>query len=168
MRRFLRSLAWILALSLGGLTASAHEDVVLELKEGKLVVSAEDAADMKVPAEYLPMEYDAATHRVRIGKHVMKMIPYFTSLFPENGKYKIHFSASWYHDLDTLPPYLLIRIEPEGRQYNYHLLLNMKDLSVIQMEVALELGDGGTRYLPVDLSMVEKEMKESIKPVEEK
>jgi hypothetical protein len=168
MRRLLRSLGWILALSLGCLTASAHEGVVLELKEGKLVLSEDEYGEMKVPKEFLPMEYDKATHRVRIGKREMKLIEYFTSLFPEDGKYKVSFSSSWYHESETLPPYLVINIEPEGRQFSYHLLLNMKDLSVIYLEVLLDLGGGGRRYMPVDLSRWEKEIRESVKTIEEK
>jgi hypothetical protein len=167
MKRFFRSLAWSLALSLGCLTASAHEDVVLELKDGKLVAPAAEG-DEKVPQEFLPMEYDAATHRVRIGKHEMKMCEYFASLFPDDGKYKIRFSSSWYHDSETLPPYLLIRIEPEGRQFAYELLLNMKDLSVISLTVALDLGGGSSRDFPVDLSGWEEEIQKSIKTVDGK
>ena len=163
MNEFRRPLAWLLALGLGCLTASAHSDLVLKLKEGKLVAPAGEIAE-KIPEEFQPMEYDAATHRVRIGKREMRLIPYLTSLFPDDGKYKIHFSTSWYHDPGILPPYLLIRIEPEGRQFSYHLLLNMKDLSVIHLEVEVDLGGGSSRAFPVDLRRWEKEIRESVKP----
>jgi len=157
---------WLVVLALGCLTASAHTDVVLELKDGKLVAPVEEFDTYKVPEEFLPMEYDAVTHRVRIGRREMKLIPYFTSLFPEDGKYKVRFSTSWYHDLALLPPYLQIRIEPEGRQFHYELLLNMKDLSVIYLELDLDLGGGARRCFPVDLKHWEKEIAESIKPVD--
>jgi len=161
-----RPLAWVLALGLGCLTASAHEDTMLELKDGKLVVSEEWREFRKMPEEYLPMEYDAATHRVRVGKREMRMIEFLKAFFPEDGKYKISFSASWYHDFESpgsLPPYLLIKIEPEGRQFRYELLLNMKEL-----DVEVELGGGSSRGLPVDLSEWREEIRKSITVVEKK
>lgn len=174
MKGVFKSLAWCLALGLGCLTASAHTDTMLELKDGKLVMVKDGLRDdWKIPEEYLPMEFDAAAHRVRIGKREMTLIPYLAEFFPEDGRYKLRFSSSWYHEGlgipgTALPPYLAIDIEPEGRQFSYHLLLNMKDLDVIKMEMVLDLGDGSKRYVSVDLSGWREEIQKSIKVVEEK
>ncbi len=153
----------LLAMWLVCASAYAHTDVPLKpTADGRLVA---DSQDMKVPQEFQPLEYVKGVkgeHVIRIGDHSMKLAPYFESLFPDDGKYKVHFSTSWYHDLSLLPPYLLMRIEPEGRQFSYHLLLNMKDLSVIELSVVVDLGGGSTRDFPVDLSNWEKEIKESV------
>ncbi len=141
-------------------SAYAHTDVPLKLTpDGKLVA---DPQDRKVPQEFQPLEYVKGEHLIRIGNYSMKLAPYFQSLFPDDGKYKVHFSASWYHDLSLLPPYLLMRIEPEGRQFSYRLVLGLKDLSVIQFSVEVDLGGGSSRDFPVDLSYWEKEIKESV------
>ena len=47
----------------------------------------------------------------------------------------------------------------------YHdLLPDMKDPSVIDLEVELDLGGGSSRSFPVDLRRWEKEIRESVKP----
>ena len=128
-------------------------------EDGNLVA---DSQDMKVPKKFEPLRYDKEEQIIRIGNHSMKLAPYFRSLFPDDGRYKIHFSTSWYHDLTLLPPYMLMRIEPEGRQFDYRLLLNLRDLSVIEFSIEVDLGGGSSRYFPVDLSNWEKEIKESV------
>lgn len=173
MKRLRRPLAWFLALAFGCLTASAHTDTMLELKDGKLVIEKNEVMRTEIPGEYLPMEFDAVTHRVRIGKREMKMIPFLAEFFPEDGKCKLRFSSSWYHEGlgipgTELPPYLAIDIEPEGRQFTYELLLNMKELDVIKLEVVLDLGGGTRKSMPVDLSYWRKDIRESIKVVGKK
>ena len=96
----------------------------------------------------------------------MKLAPYFQSLFPDDEKFEVHFSASWYHDLTLLPPYILVHIKPSGRQFSYRLLLNLKDLSVIQFSVEVELGGRSTREFPVDLRTWKEEIEASVTPVE--
>ena len=130
-------------------SADAHTDVPLKLvADGKLVA---DSQNSKVPLEFQPLEYLKKEQVIRIGKHRMKLAPYFQSLFPDDEKFEVHFSASWYHDLTLLPPYMLVHIKPSGRQFSYRLLLNLKDLSVIQFSVEVELGGRSTREFPVDL-----------------
>ena len=143
----------------------AHEEVSFKFApDEKRLVSSDK--DMKIPAEFQPIEFHRAKNLIRIGNHRMKLIPYFQSLFPKDGKYAIHFSASWYHDPNLLPPYLIVRIEPEGRQFKYELVLNLRDLSVVHFEVVVELDKNAIRYFPVDLSARMKEIKESVSVVE--
>jgi hypothetical protein len=151
---------WLLATWLVCASAQAHTDVPLKLTDdGNLVA---DPQDMKVPKKFLPLRYDKEEKLIRIGNRTMKLAPYFRSLFPDDGKYEVHFSTSWYHDLSLLPPYMLMRIEPDGRQFHYDLLLSLKDLSVIEFSVEVDLGGGSSRYFPVDLTHWKTEIEESV------
>ena len=160
MKRHKPRVLWLLATWLVCLSAYAHTDVPLKITEDGSLVA--DPEDMKVPKRFQPLQYDQKEQLIRIGDHRMKLAPYFRSLFPDDGKYKVHFSTSWYHDLTLLPPYILMRIEPEGRQFHYDLLLSLKDLSVIEFSVEVDLGGGSSRYFPVDLTHWEREIKDSV------
>jgi hypothetical protein len=147
-------------------SAEAHTDVQLKLVAGGKLVA--DTQHRKIPQEFLPLEYSEEEQVIRIGKHRMKLAPYFQSLFPDDGDYKVRFSTSWYHDLTLLPPYMLVHIEPSGRQFSYRLLLSLKDLSVIKFSVEVDLGGKSTREFPVDLSNWKEEIEASVTPVETK
>ena len=151
---------WLLAAWLVCASSYGHTDVPLKIAEDGSLVA--DSKDMKVPEKFKPLRYDKENQTIRIGNRSMKLAPYFRSLFPDDGKYKVRFSTSWYHDLALLPPYMLMRIEPEGRQFHYDLLLSLNDLSVIEFSVEVDLGGGASRYFPVDLSHWDKEIKESV------
>ena len=109
-------------------SASAHVDRIIRL-EGKALVG--------LPAEYSPAELDLEALRLRIGDHVMEFPPPLRGFF-ERQPYDLVVSASWFHDDDdTLPPYLLLGITPEGRDYSYSVVLALDTLRLLDIRVTL-------------------------------
>ena len=147
------------------LYAWGHTDAPLELKDGNLRSTREHR---QIPKEYQPLRYDEKRKLIRIGDHEMELPSFLKSLFTDHQHAKVSFSASWYHDLEELPPYLLVKIEPRDRHFSYHLLLNMKNLTIIDLEVVIDLGRGGTKYLPIDLTAWKEEIAASIKRLNKK
>jgi hypothetical protein len=142
----LKVLVW-LGLTLGLRSVmQAHEDTIIQLKGTNLA---------GLPKHYSPAEFDTKEFRLRIGSHAMTFSPFLKSLFDEPHELRI--SASWYHERSTLPPYLLLHIQPKKKDFSYSILLNMDTLDVIEVSVTLRESDATTRRLPVALSDQQKE-----------
>ncbi|WP_395735201.1 hypothetical protein [Prosthecobacter sp.] len=152
--RLLRSLACVVLLLAWPQMLHAHRDALIALKGTKLV---------GLPKNYAPAELDLKSFRLRIGKHVMKLPPFFTSLFER--PHDLQISASWYH-AGNLPPYVLIRIFPKKRDFSYRILLNLDTLDVIEFGVSLRESDSSWRELAIALSEENrKEIRDSIETV---
>jgi hypothetical protein len=142
----LKLLVWIcLTLALPS-ELQAHEDAIIQLKGTNLV---------GLPKTYAPAELDMKAFRLRIGSHAMTFSPFLKSLFDEPNELRI--SASWYHERSTLPPYLLLHIQPKKKDFSYSILFNMDTLDVIEVSVTLRESDATSRHLPVALSDQQKE-----------
>src|SRR5437868_4248464 len=102
----------------------AHEDTFIELKGSTLI---------GLPARYGPAEFDSKTFKIRIGNHATTLDPYLQSFF--ETPHDLRFSASWYHSPKTLPPYLLLRIQPVKRPFHYEILLNLDTLQFIDFSI---------------------------------
>ena len=156
--RFLQVLVWLcLTLSLPPVL-QAHEDTIIQLKGTNLV---------GLPKSYAPAELDMKAFRLRIGSHAMTFSPFLKSLFDE--PHEIRISASWYHERSTLPPYLLLHIQPKKKMdFSYSVLINMDTLDVIEVSVTLRKSDTTSRDLPVALSEQQKaEIRKSIETLEQ-
>ncbi len=126
--------------------APAHEDHILEIKGDKLV---------GLPDKYAPAEISLKESRLRIGDHVMVFSPLLKSLFEPPHDLKL--TASWNHDPKILPPYLVITIQPKGKDFGYELLLNLDTLDLIKLSVTLRESENSERVLPIALSDKRKE-----------
>ena len=124
----------------------AHEDTIIQLKGTNLI---------GLPKNYSPAEFDAKAFRLRIGSHAMTFSPFLKCFFDEPHQLRI--SASWYHERSTLPPYLLLHIQPKKKDFSYGILVNMDTLDVIEVSVTLRVSDTTTRNLRVALSDRQKE-----------
>jgi hypothetical protein len=79
----------------------------------------------------------------------MTFSPFLKSLFEQ--PHDLHISASWYHEGSTLPPYILLQIQPKKKDFSYDLLLNLGTLEVIKLSVALQVSESSTWLLSVAL-----------------
>lgn len=87
--------------------------------------------------------------RLRIAKHEMTFAPFLKNLFEHPHDLRV--SASWYHDSATLPPYILLHIQPKMKDFSYDLLLNLGTLELIELSVVLQTSDASTWHLPIAL-----------------
>jgi len=124
----------------------AHQDRIIELKGHELA---------GLPKEYQPAELNLKESRIRIGTREMTFSPLLKSLFDQ--PHDLTLTASWYHEKSTLPPYILIRIQPKKKDFSYGLLMNLETLDVIELKVRLQESDSSSRELPVALSDRQKE-----------
>jgi hypothetical protein len=133
----------------------AHEDTIIGLENKKLV---------GLPKEYTPAELDLKDFRILIKDHAMAFSPLLKSFFDQ--PYDLKILASWYHDRQVLPPYLLLHIQPKKKDFRYELLLSLDTLVLLQLSKVLQESDSTTRRLPIALSDAEKEeIRKSIKKI---
>jgi hypothetical protein len=145
--RLLQLFVWVcLTLALPS-ALQAHEDTIIQLKGTNLV---------GLPKNYAPAELDMRAFRLRIGSRAMNFSPYLRCFFDE--PYELRISASWYHERSTLPPYLLLHIQPKKKKdFSYGILFNMDTLDVIEVSVTLRVSDTSSRDFSIALSAQQKE-----------
>jgi hypothetical protein len=124
----------------------AHRDTLIRLEGTQLV---------GLPEKFAPAELDLKAARLRIGHHVMTFSPFLESLFDQ--PHELVISASWYHHSKTLPPYILLRIQPREKDFSYGILLNLETLELIEVSVTLRESATTTRELRIDLSDDQKQ-----------
>ena len=119
----------------------AHEDTIIRLEGTQLI---------GLPQQYQPAELDVRAYRIRLRGHTKELSPWLKGLFDQ--PHKLEISASWYHDSSILPPYLLLRVTPTGRNYSYEILVDMDAIRLIQAKKALRESDTVTTFIPIALS----------------
>ena len=111
------------------LMAHAHQDRVITMDGKKLV---------ELPEKFQPATFDVASGVLSIARKELTLTPFLKGLLEEPATYDLEMGASWYHELSDLPPYLSIHIKPKGRDYSYHILIDMAGVKVLEVEVWLE------------------------------
>lgn len=111
---------------------SAHMDRIIELEEGKLI---------GLPQEYQPAFLDLQDMSLQIGSNRLKFPACVSKYFQNQTQYDVEITASWYHDVYTLPPYLGISILPKGRDHSFKLLFDMKTLNPIEFQIEIRDSD---------------------------
>lgn len=104
----------------------AHSDTTVRLEHKKLV---------GLPKQYTPAELDVNAFRLKIKDHEMEFSPLLKSFF--DLPHDLTLSASWYHESDILPPYLLLHILPKKKDFSFQLLINLDTLDLIEASVVL-------------------------------
>ena len=135
---------------------SGHQDTLLKFEDGKIT---------GLPEKYQPASFDRQKKILTIAGKSLTFPETLHALFtddrvdelfgdplPVKGHpYKLKFSASWYHgDFARLPPYMLIRIEPEDRDYAFELLIDMDRLRFIRADAQIAT----VGAVPIDLDGV--------------
>jgi hypothetical protein len=119
----------------------AHKDRLIELKGTRLV---------GLPEKFTRAELDLKAGELRIGHRAMTFSPLLKSLFDQ--PHELVISASWYHDPETLPPYICLHIKPREKDFCYEILLNLETLELIEVSVSLRESAATTRRLRIALS----------------
>lgn len=118
-----------------------HQDVIIQLQGDKLV---------GLPRRYEPAALNLRSFRIHVRGKGKEFSPFLKSLFQQ--PYDLELSASWYHERSILPPYLLIRILPNGKSYSHKILVDLDALRLIQVERVVREASGTIRHRGVALS----------------
>lgn len=132
----------------------AHEDMIITLQDGKLV---------NLPEQYQPASFDKNEFILQLGDKQIVFPECLKSYFPENHLYDLFLTASWYHDLSTLPPYLSFSIRPKGKDYSFNILFDMDTL--IPFHIGIELKESEIVISNYQLSIDEYCLREIEKAV---
>ncbi|MBB1282515.1 hypothetical protein [Pseudoalteromonas sp. SR41-1] len=103
----------------------AHKNTGLEIQS--------DGALFGLPKAYEPSSFDLKTFTVEVaGKKlsIPECVKHKIGV-SKKGDYALDFSASWYHNSTTLPPYIKINVIPTNGKFEYHMLFNLDNLELI-------------------------------------
>jgi hypothetical protein len=138
----LRTILCILGCLVATLAASAHQDRIILLEANRLV---------GLPDQYGPASFVLAERKLTVGRLAVTIPDCIWKYWGGIKASDIRFSASWYHERSSLPPYLAIRICSSDAKEQYSLLLNLDTLAIIYLERVIESGNV-TRFekIPID------------------
>lgn len=126
-------------------SASAHQDRIIDLKNGELI---------GLPEKYQPAYLNIEKKTLQIGATRFEFPACVSKYFPETNDYDIQITSSWYHDLSKLPPYLTISIRPKGKDYSFNLLFDMDTLKPYKFEIQIHESDTVTSFHELDISAI--------------
>ncbi|MDH5629629.1 MAG: hypothetical protein OEY96_05685 [Gammaproteobacteria bacterium] len=125
----------ILTFFLFSMRVYAHQDVALEMDmNGNL---------KGFPNQYLPAKLDLISYSLRIGKNKIELPECVVRFFNHAESNTLTVSSSWYHDEKRIPYYVLIKIQPKGKDYLFRLLFNLKTLLPMKFEISTPYGKPG-------------------------
>ena len=110
----------------------AHQDRIIELKNGKLI---------GFPDKYHPAYFDLQKKSLQIGSNKFIFPQCVSRYFPENDKFELFITSSWYHDLKNIPPYMVIRIQPLKKEYTYELVFELDTLKIHHINIRVTESD---------------------------
>ena len=86
-----------------------------------------------LPKEYQPAKLDLENGILSIAEKKLVFTPFLKNIFVETVRSDIRISSSWYHDPKIMPPYIDLRMTPKGRDFSYHVIVDMKNM--VKMKV---------------------------------
>ncbi len=144
------AIASTIVVLLAATIATSHQDRVLSLRSDGTIVGLPD----RFGASRLTIDKSGNPWIVvvRIGAIELELPECLGSLF-QNSPPPLTLAGSWYHDLETLPPYLAISLpqkagRPDGA-VAFDLVLSLKDLSIVDLSMSIALPNGG-QLMPDD------------------
>lgn len=122
MRAFFKGIGISLLLSVCVPVADAHQDRVIKLEGDRLV---------GLPDQYAPAEFSIGKRTVCIGGNKVRIPDCLWTLWanPEPEAFRI--SASWYHDPDHSPPYLIFGAPSADGTIAYRVTLDLDSLQLL-------------------------------------
>lgn len=103
----------------------AHQDTPLDLRK--------DGRIKGLPEKYSSAQFDGLTFTLRINDKQI-IIPECVKEFFKNYKdYRITFSASWYHDPELLPHYIVMDIVSAYHPYGCQVFFDLETLEIFQI-----------------------------------
>lgn len=118
-------LLWVLCLATASHALFAHQDAIIYLKAGKLE---------GLPEKYQTASFSLTDRTIGAGWLSAKIPPCIWKYFANAKAADLQFTASWYHDLKMLPPYISISVPEAGTMNRVQLLLNLDTLAPISFE----------------------------------
>ena len=103
-----------------------------------------------LPTEFQPAKLDLENGILSIAEKKLVFAPFLRNIFVETARSDIRISSSWYHDTKIMPPYIDLRMTPKGRGFSYHVLVDMKNLVILEVELELQISDIDTQSVPID------------------
>ena len=105
-----------------------------------------------LPSKYQPSGFDKNKMELKVSGNTL----FFPSCLRDKFFYDVHdlsIVASWYHDTSRskLPPYLGVKIKPQGRSYDYSLLFELGTLKPISFHVNMEAANDGVVIHKIDI-----------------
>jgi hypothetical protein len=137
----------------------AHQDTLLSVsKEGKL---------QGLPKEYEPAflqiskggQFSSTSVKLKIKGHAVKFPSCISNLFSIPATERMTISASWYHDLSLLPPYLAIylpqRTSPKDSSWfdGHTIVINLRTAEIISLQKN-QFSDYSVQRKPVKLDSI--------------
>ena len=87
-----------------------------------------------LPDNYQPATFVLDKKRIRIGTNAVTIPDCLWKQLVLSEKNRIDFRSSWYHDLERIPPYLVIRVKESNTEDSYNLTLNLDSLEILLFE----------------------------------
>lgn len=127
----------------------AHEDKVLKLeKDGTLV---------GLPEKYAPAKFVRKNFHLTIGENTIHIPECVKEVFSSLEKPTFYFTASWYHNLEILPPYIQIEIKVPDNSNSWQLLINLDTLDILHFYKSIsKLENGELSYQSENIEISEK------------
>lgn len=107
------------ALCFLSVSAFAHQDMII-MQEGEKLVG--------LPEIYEPARFNKQSMVLRLGNNSVSFPDCFRKFFVTKESELLVIAASWYHNSETLPPYLTISIGPNGILSQKAIMFNMDTL----------------------------------------
>ncbi|GAB1267214.1 hypothetical protein NBRC116493_04670 [Aurantivibrio infirmus] len=104
----------------------SHQDTILTFENKNL---------LGLPDKFSPSMFDIEKMELSIGGKSLVFPPCVSKYFLDNDDYILEISASWYHDLRNIPPYISFYLKFTNRDYAYNLLFSLDTLEAIEFEV---------------------------------
>ena len=100
-------------------SAFAHQDSIIEQKGESL---------LGLPEEYEPARFHKQNMTLRLGNSLIYFPDCFREFLTIKDTDRLRVAASWYHDIETAPPYLTISIGLSGFHSRRAIMLDMDTL----------------------------------------
>ena len=108
-------------------SAWAHQDTLLELRDGRII---------GLPEEFQPAYFDIEKKVLQIRDNEVALPPCVTSFFKKVPNHIFLITASWYHDFELIGPYIVLHIESKKRDYRYEFVFLMESLEPFRFNLA--------------------------------
>jgi len=137
-------------------SANAHQDTIIK--------RAANGALSGLPEQYQPAILSLDESFLQIGSNKIIFPPCIAKYFPSQGEYEVGITASWYHGpMSGLPPYISIKIHPQGKDYSYGLLIDLDTVKPIELKIIIKETKSSTAYHTIEIDKnCESSLKKSV------
>lgn len=103
-----------------------HQDTPLEVDKSGNIIG--------LPEKYQSAKFDFDTRYLRINDAEVTFPDCFEPYFKGSNDNLVYLSASWYHNPEIVPFYLIMELVQEDEEYVYSLMINLETLDFIHLQ----------------------------------